>query len=132
MKTAGRENPNRWGPQRPATELMPRQVRTDLVRSSGLRSKKNSSRKGRCFFLTSAFIERLNRHAGTAKHRGSRTRHIKLWVGLWVEDLRKTDRTLPCLILPQFRVRHFARRAVLASIAIDDECLHALSQSDWN
>src|SRR5437867_7510213 len=61
MKTAGRENPNRWGPQRPATELMPRQVRTDLVRSSGLRSKKNSSRKGRCFFLTSAFIERLRK-----------------------------------------------------------------------
>jgi hypothetical protein len=31
------------GPQRAATERMARQVRTDLVRSSGLRSKKNSS-----------------------------------------------------------------------------------------
>ena len=33
-----------------------------------------------------------------------------LWVGLWVEDLLKTDRTVPCLILQQFQVWHFARR----------------------
>src|SRR6266436_7423486 len=39
----------RTGSHGPATEHMARQVRTDLARSSGLRSKKNSSRRS-CVF----------------------------------------------------------------------------------
>jgi len=52
MKTAGRENPNRWA-LCPATELMVRKIRTTLAQSIGLRSKKIFQPTGTCFSLTS-------------------------------------------------------------------------------
>jgi hypothetical protein len=43
MKTADRENPNRWLPSS-ETEHLARKIRTDPASFGGLRSKKNSSR----------------------------------------------------------------------------------------
>jgi hypothetical protein len=64
MKTAGRETQT-TGSHCPATEHMTRKSRTDLARSSGLRSKKNSSREEMYFFLTSPFIELLRLYSET-------------------------------------------------------------------
>jgi len=71
---------NRWpektqttGPPCPATEIMARQVRTDLVRSSGLRSKKNSSLGGG--FSLDFFLYRTNQELATYR-RGDRGRQL--------------------------------------------------------
>jgi len=64
--------------------------------------------------------------AETSGNDGIRTRRLRC------DSLRKTDRTLPCLILLHSGSGIRPPQAVPASIAINDECLHALSQPDRN
>src|SRR5258705_1843279 len=82
MKIAGRENPNRWTKASSNRALGAAVQEQILLHQTGCESRKSPAGAG-VFFLDSPFY-RTYKTAGTAKLRGSRTRHLMLWIGLWV------------------------------------------------
>jgi hypothetical protein len=82
MKTAGRENPNRWTKASSKSSTWRGSSEQILLHQIGCEARKSPAGVG-VFFLTFLFIE-LTRHAGTANRSASHIRHTKLWVGLWV------------------------------------------------